>query len=134
MTFWFVCLLFVFGTLKIVVSSMPTSMVNAIIRKFELHPTLHIKDVTITKNGEVVEEEEKENILTEFNEGIFLERHYFPPSSSGTPLIIEMNDTKKKMSFAVYSYDEYVDVFKTYKKKVIAYRMRSKYLQSHFSS
>ena len=134
MTFWFVFLLIVFGAFKVLVSSMPTSTIDAIIKKFELHPTLNIDDVTISLNGERIDEKKKREILTHFNEGIFLERHYFPPNSSGTPLIIEMNNPNKKISFAVYSYDEHVDVFKTYKRKVIAYRIRSKYLQSHFSS
>lgn len=133
MTFWFVFLLIVFGAFKVLVSSMPTTTIDAIIKKFELHPTLNADDVTILLNGKRIDEEKKREILTHFNEGIFLERHYFPLNSSGIPIVIETNHTKKKITYSIYSYDEYVDVFKTYKKKVITYRMRSKYFQTHYS-
>ena len=39
-TTWFIVTLFIFGALKVLVSSMPTSVVESIISRFELHQKL----------------------------------------------------------------------------------------------
>lgn len=130
MTTWFIVTLFIFGALKVLVSSMPTSVVESIISRFELHQKLDEENTTVTVNGESIEGEMKLQVIHEFNEALFLDKHYFPPQGNGTPIVMETKKGKREIRFSVYSYEEHVDVVKQYKKKVVAYRLRSKSLQS----
>ncbi|MGG5738405.1 MULTISPECIES: YfmQ family protein [Bacillus cereus group] len=130
MTTWFIVTLFIFGALKVLVSSMPTSVVESIISRFELHQKLDEENTTITVDGESIEGEMKLQVIHEFNEALFLDKHYFPPQGNGTPIVMETKKGKREIRFSIYSYEEHVDVIKQYKKKVVAYRLRSKSLQS----
>ncbi|MED0992973.1 YfmQ family protein [Bacillus nitratireducens] len=130
MTTWFIVTLFIFGALKVLVSSMPTSVVESIISRFELHQKLDEENTTVTVDGESIEGEMKLQVIHEFNEALFLDKHYFPPQGNGTPIVMETKKGKREIRFSIYSYEEHVDVIKQYKKKVVAYRLRSKSLQS----
>ena len=63
-------------------------------------------------------------LLHDFNEGFF--RSLLTPHNEGTPLIINAKRGKKDFIFYIYSHEEHVDVVKQYKKKVVAYSLRSK--------
>ncbi|WP_459500654.1 YfmQ family protein [Bacillus sp. C1] len=130
MTTWFIVMLVLFGAFKIIVASIPTSVVESFISKFELHPQLNEGDVTVAIAGKYLEGEEKTEIIDQFNEAIFLEKYYFPPQSNGTPVVIHTKRGKNDIRFSVYSYDDHVDVIKQYKKKVVGYSLRSKDLQN----
>jgi hypothetical protein len=130
MTTWFIVTLFIFGALKVLVSSMPTSVVESIISRFELHQKLDEENTTVTVDGKSIEGEMKLQVIHEFNEALFLDKHYFPPQGNGTPIVMETKKGKREIRFSIYSYEEHVDVVKQYKKKVVAYRLRSKSLQS----
>ncbi|MBY0600428.1 YfmQ family protein [Bacillus bingmayongensis] len=130
MTTWFIVMLILFGGFKIVVASIPTSVVESFISRFELHPQLNNEAVTVTIDGKCLDGEEKIQIVDYFNEAIFLEKYYFPPQGSGTTLVIDTKRGKIDVRFSVYSYDDHVDVVKQYKKKVVAYSLRSKSLQN----
>ncbi|PFK33112.1 hypothetical protein COI93_18800 [Bacillus cereus] len=132
MTTWFVVMLVIFGAFKIIVTSIPTSVVESLISRFALHPQLNAGDVTVTIDGESLEDEEKIQMIDQFNEAIFLEKYYFPPQSSGTPIVIHMKNGKNDLSYSMYNYDDHIDVVKQYKKKVVAYSLRSKELQNRF--
>ncbi|MEY8348580.1 YfmQ family protein [Bacillus cereus] len=132
MTTWFVVMLVIFGAFKIIVASIPTSVVESLISRFALHPQLNAGDVTVTIDGKCLEDEEKIQMIDQFNEAIFLEKYYFPPQSSGTPVVIHMKKGKNDLSYSMYSYDDHIDVVKQYKKKVVAYSLRSKELQNRF--
>ncbi len=129
-TTWFIVTLFIFGALKVLVSSMPTSVVESIISRFELHQKLDEENTTVTIDGESIKGEMKVQVIHEFNEALFLDKHYFPPQGNGTPIVMETKKGKREIRFSIYSYEEHVDVIKQYKKKVVAYRLRSKSLQS----
>lgn len=130
MTTWFIVTLFIFGALKVLVSSMPTSVVESIISRFELHQKLDEENTTVTIDGESIKGEMKVQVIHEFNEALFLDKHYFPPQGNGTLIVMETKKGKREIRFSIYSYEEHVDVIKQYKKKVVAYRLRSKSLQS----
>ena len=51
MTTWFIVTLFIFGALKVLVSSMPTSVVESIISRFELHQKLDEENTSISIDG-----------------------------------------------------------------------------------
>ena len=130
MTTWFIVLLVVFGAFKIIVSSLPNSVIESIISRYETHPQLDEENVTVTINGNSLEGEKKSQIINDFNEGLFLDRYYAPPQNEGTPLIINAKRGKKDFTFYIYSHEEHVDVVKQHKKKVVAYSLRSKNLQN----
>ncbi|EJQ43301.1 hypothetical protein IEE_03479 [Bacillus cereus BAG5X1-1] len=130
MTTWFIVLLVVFGAFKIIVSSLPNSVIESIISRYETHPQLDEENVTVTINGNSLEGDKKSQIITDFNEGLFLDRYYAPPQNEGTPLIINAKRGKKDFTFYIYSHEEHVDVVKQHKKKVVAYSLRSKNLQN----
>ncbi|MBJ7984325.1 YfmQ family protein [Bacillus cereus] len=130
MTTWFIVLLVVFGAFKIIVSSLPNSVIESIISRYETHPQLDEENVTVTINGNSLEGEKKSQIINDFNEGLFLDRYYAPPQNESTPLIINAIRGKKDVTFYIYSHEEHVDVVKQHKKKVIAYSLRSKNLQN----
>lgn len=129
-TTWFIVTLFIFGALKVLVSSMPTSVVESIISRFELHQKLDEEHTTVSLAGKNIEGEKKLQVIHEFNEALFLDKHYFPPHGEGTPIIIETKKGKRTITLSIYSYEEHVDVIKQYKKNVVAYRLRSKRLQT----
>ncbi|OFD50252.1 hypothetical protein BWGOE3_17110 [Bacillus mycoides] len=131
MTTWFIVLLVVFGAFKIIVSSLPNSVIESIISRYETHPQLDEENVTVTINGNSLEGDKKSQIITDFNEGLFLDRYYAPPQNEGTPLIINAKRGKKDFTFYIYSHEEHVDVVKQHKKKVVAYSLRSKNLQNN---
>lgn len=129
-TTWFIVTLFIFGALKVLVSSMPTSVVESIISRFELHQKLDEEHTTVSLDGKNIEGEKKTQVIHEFNEALFLDKHYFPPRGEGIPIIIETKKGKRTITLSIYSYEEHVDVIKQYKKNVVAYRLRSKSLQT----
>lgn len=129
-TTWFIVTLFIFGALKVLVSSMPTSVVESIISRFELHQKLDEEHTTVSLDGKNIEGEKKLQVIHEFNEALFLDKHYFPPHGEGIPIIIETKKGKRIITLSIYSYEEHVDVIKQYKKNVVAYRLRSKSLQT----
>ncbi|MEK4932342.1 MULTISPECIES: YfmQ family protein [Bacillus] len=131
MTTWFIVLLVVFGAFKIIVSSLPNSVIESIISRYETHPQLDEENVTVTINGNSLEGEKKSQIINDFNEGLFLDRYYAPPQNESTPLIINAKRGKKDFTFYIYSHEEHVDVVKQHKKKVVAYSLRSKNLQNN---
>ncbi|PEE39163.1 YfmQ family protein [Bacillus pseudomycoides] len=130
MTTYFIVMLIILGGLKIIVTCLPSSVVKSLSSKFELHPKLSDAAVTVTIDGKQLEGKDKIQIIDQFNEAIFLEKYYFPPQSSGTPVVINTKKGKTDVRFSVYSYDDHVDVIKQYKKKVVGYSLRSKGLQN----
>ncbi|MED0962508.1 MULTISPECIES: YfmQ family protein [Bacillus] len=130
MTTWFIVLLVVFGAFKIIVSSLPNSVIESIISRYETHPQIDEENATITINGNSLEGDKKSQIINDFNEGLFLDRYYAPPQNEGTPLIINAKRGKKDFIFYIYGHEEHVDVVKQHKKKVVAYSLRSKNLQN----
>ncbi|WP_078410539.1 YfmQ family protein [Priestia abyssalis] len=129
MTWSFVILLILAALAKVVLTCLPTGVVEWMISKFELHPTLNDENTTVTIDGKRLEGEEKNEIINDFNEALFLEKYDIHPENRGTPLVIDTKRGKNNISFFVYIYNNRVDVVKRYKKKVVAYRLRSDSLQ-----
>lgn len=71
MTTWFIVMLVVFGAFKIIVSSLPNSVIESIISRFETHPQLEEENVTVTMNGNNLVGKQKSKIIHDFNEGLF---------------------------------------------------------------
>lgn len=130
---------FLLAAIKIILTCMPSDLVDWILSKFALHPTLESKDVKVTYNGKHLEPEEKIKFTDSFNEATFLKKYYiFPgneplflnPETDVSPIVIDMKRGKKTITLSVFCYADHVDVVKQYKNKVVAYSLRSDFLQT----
>ena len=130
---------FILAAIKIVLTCMPSDLVDWILRKFALHPTLDIKDVKVTYNGKHLESEEKTKFIDHFNEATFLKKYFvvqgheqlfLNPETNISPIVVDMKKGKKPITLFVFCYAEHVDVVKQYKNKVVAYQLRSDQLQT----
>ncbi|RTQ87779.1 YfmQ family protein [Lysinibacillus telephonicus] len=135
---WTAVLLIVGGILLKLLTSPPSAVVGWVVSRFALHPKLDSKYATITFNGKQLDEEEKNKLINNFNEALFLERyHIFPgneeiflhPETNVIPFVINVKRRKKEVNFFVYSHDDHVDVVKQRKKKIASYSLSSEYLQ-----
>lgn len=136
---WTIVSIIVISLIKILMTCLPTGTVEWLMRKFDVHSKLNVQEVTVTLDGKEINGEEKEKIINNFNEAIFIEKqyifpgteeHYLQPENSKTPLVIESKSGgKHPVKLLVFQYDDHVDVVKQYKKKVAAYSLNSKDLQ-----
>ena len=139
MTWVLVLSIIIASAIKIILTCPPTSLVEWFLSKFEIHSKLIDNNDTITINGITLEDQKKKQFVQSFNEAVFLERYYiFPgnenaflhPKNNRFPFVIDTKKGKKSIKLFVYRYHDHVDVVKQYKKKIIAYGLRSEYLQN----
>lgn len=90
--------------LKIVITCLPTGTVNWLLSKFETHSKLKEEDVTVTFGDKILEGKEKIKFIDQFNEGIFIKKHYIHPGNeqnflsppkAGTPVIMDVKRGKQ---------------------------------------
>ncbi|MEH7741580.1 YfmQ family protein [Bacillus subtilis] len=135
---WAIVMLILMSLVKIVLTCIPTGVMEWLLSKFEVHPKLNDENAVISLNGKRLKDEEKKQVIDYLNEAIFMEKYYiYPgdeerylhPENGGTPLVIDTKQGKKDVKLFVYRYNDHIDVVKQYKKKVIAYRLLSESLQ-----
>lgn len=132
MSIWAILVpLIIIKVVLITLACVPNAMAEWVTRKFELHPKLSAETVTITIDEKQLEEDEKNQIVNFFNQAIYLDRYGYLPEKKGTPLIIDTKVGKDSVRFALYFYNDRIDVFKESKKKVTAYYLSSKTLSEH---
>lgn len=134
--FWIVGII---SSIVIIIStSLTNNAVERIISKFEIHPKLIDENVIVTIDGKRLEGKDKIQVINDFNEAIYLKRYYIirgteelylHPVNNVPPLIIDISNDKKDIRLFVYRYKDRVDVIKRYKKKMVAYSLRSDSLQ-----
>lgn len=136
---WAVAISFAVGVIIKLIMSPPSAVVEWILGKFALHQKLKSNEVTVTFNGNPLEEEEKSRFTAYFNEATFLKKYYiFPgnealflnPDASVPPIVVHLNRGKTSVNLYVYCYESHVDIVKQYKKKVLSYCLRSEHLQN----
>ncbi|WP_042455825.1 YfmQ family protein [Neobacillus dielmonensis] len=135
---WTIFWIVIISLIKILITCMPTGVVEWITSKFEVHPKLNEADVTLTIEGKTLEGEGKSQIIRHLNEAAFLEKHYiYPgtedqflhPENNGTSIIIDAIRGKQVVRLFVFCNEDQIDVVKQYKKKLTAYSLRSDHLQ-----
>ncbi|WP_462412782.1 YfmQ family protein [Neobacillus sp. Marseille-QA0830] len=135
---WTVIAIILISLVKILITCLPTGVVEWIMGKFEVHSKLSEADVTITIDGNSIEGEAKKQLIHDFNEAIFLKRQYiYPgtedsylyPEGSQNPIVIDVKKGKKDVRLFVFCYKDQVDVVKQAQKKVTAYCLRSDIMQ-----
>ncbi|AGE62605.1 hypothetical protein C663_0764 [Bacillus subtilis XF-1] len=135
---WAIVMLILMSLVKIVLTCLPTGVIEWLLGKFEGHAKRSDENASLSLDGKRLEGAEKQKVIDQFNEAVFLEKYYiYPgdeerylhPENGGTPLVIDTKKGKKDVKLFVYRYDDHIDVVKQYKKKVIAYRVLSESLQ-----
>ncbi|MCU7711354.1 YfmQ family protein [Priestia sp. JV24] len=136
---WIVVLsIIVVSALKLLITTMPTPVVKWFLGRFELHSKLTPSHVSIKKNGKILEGEEKDKFIANFNEATFLEKyyvhsgnqqHFLHPENTKNPYVIDAKRGKSNVKLSVYTYKDRVDVVKQYKKRIEAYSLLSDPLQ-----
>ncbi len=137
---WTVIVIVVVSALKLLITCLPTPVVEWLHSKFKLHPTLSIDSAVVKRNGSTIEGEEKTQIIEAFNKATFLDQyyvhdgnrtHYLNLEQNETPVIIHSVHGKHTFELFIYSYSDHVDVVKKFKKKVLAYRILSDEFQTN---
>ncbi|KKB72519.1 MULTISPECIES: YfmQ family protein [Bacillus] len=138
MTWLFVTMLILMSLVKLVLTCLPSGVVEWISAKFEVHSKLSGENADVTIGGKRLEGQDKKEVIQHFNEAIFMEKYYiYPgdehlylhPKDSGTPVVIDTKKGKKDVRLWIFAYNDRVDVVKQYKKKVVAYCLQSDILQ-----
>lgn len=135
---WTIISIILISLLKILITCLPTGPVEWLIRKFETHSKLGDENITLSIDGRRLEGGDKMKVINDFNEAIFLKKHYIFPGTeelylnrenSDSPIVIETKRGKKDVKLFVYRYKDRVDVVKQFKKKLVAYSLMSESLQ-----
>jgi hypothetical protein len=106
--------------------SPPPFVKKWLVSRFELHPQLNEESVSVTINEKPLMGEDKKQWVDYFNQATFLKKYDWVPKRDETaPLVIESEQGKKKIRFSLYIRESRVDVFREYKKKVVAYYISS---------
>ncbi|NHM30842.1 YfmQ family protein [Neobacillus terrae] len=138
MTWAVVVSIILISLVKILMTCLPTGIVEWLISNFEVHSKLKSEDVTITLGDRHLEGQSKIQIIHDFNNAAFLERNYIwpgneqvylNPENSGTRLVIDTKRGKKDVRLFVFIYNDRIDVVKKFKKKLQAYSLDSENLQ-----
>lgn len=138
MTWLFVTMLIIMSLVKLVLTCLPSGVVEWISAKFEVHSKLGGENADVTIGGKRLEGQDKKEVIQHFNDAIFMEKYYiYPgdehlylhPKDSGTPVVIDTKKGKKDVRLWIFTYGDRVDVVKQYKKKVVAYCLQSDILQ-----
>lgn len=136
---WTVVITIVIGIILKMIMSPPSAVVEWIVSKFALHPKLDSTEVTVSYDGKLLDGEEKIKITDDFNNASFLKQYdifqgneklFLHPETNVKPIVINVNRGTKNTQIFVFCYDDYVDVVKQYKKKVVSYRLSSVHLQN----
>lgn len=116
--------------MKTMVASPPSIVVDWFVKKIDtLHPRLTDDAVTVSLDEKQLEGEEKTSVVNFFNQATFLKKYdVLPVRGTTIPLIIEFKKGNKPVKFYLYIYSDRVNVFKEYKKKVVAYYLSAENL------
>ncbi|AIZ60702.1 hypothetical protein QR42_10630 [Bacillus sp. WP8] len=140
---WIVTSLVVFSLLKLLVTSLPSGVVERLFSRYAVHAKVTSDQTTMTFQGRPLDDQRTSEIIQHFNDAIFIERYYiYPgdeerflhPQEGPAPLTMQTKLGKHDVTLYLYHYDDHVDVVRQFthkpKKKLTAYRLRSEPLQT----
>ncbi|WP_144486459.1 YfmQ family protein [Bacillus pumilus] len=139
---WIVTSLVVFSLLKLLVTSLPSGVVERLFSRYAVHAKVTSDQTTIMFEDRPLDDQQASDIIQHFNDAIFIERYYiYPgdeerflhPQEGPAPLTMQTKLGKHDVTLYLYHYDDHVDVVRQFthkpKKKLTAYRLRSEPLQ-----
>ncbi len=130
MTWISIIALVLFCIIKILMTCLPTGVVDWLLDKYRLHLRLNNLETEIIYNEMKVDGENKEKIIKVFNEAVVREKYSLYPGSEETylhstnaeySLIIHTKKGNKNIKLFLNSYKDHVDIVKKYKNKIVAY-------------
>lgn len=130
MTWISIIALVLFCIIKILMTCLPTGVVDWLLDKYRLHLRLNNLDTEIIYNDMKVDGANKDAIIKIFNEAIVREKYSLYPGSEETylnsksaeySLIIHTKKGNKNIKLFLNSYQDHVDIVKRYKNKIVAY-------------
>ncbi|PRR93077.1 MULTISPECIES: YfmQ family protein [unclassified Bacillus (in: firmicutes)] len=140
---WIVTSLVVFSLLKLLVTSLPSGVVERLFSRYAVHAKVTSDQTTIMFEDRPLDDQQTSEIIQHFNDAIFIERYYiYPgdeerflhPQEGSAPLTMQTKLGKHDVTLYLYHYDDHVDVVRQFthkpKKKLTAYRLRSEPLQT----
>ncbi|MDR0125110.1 MULTISPECIES: YfmQ family protein [Bacillus] len=140
---WIVTSLVVFSLLKLLVTSLPSGVVERLFSRYAVHAKVTSDQTNLTFQGRPLDDQQKSKIIQHFNDAIFIERYYiYPgdeerflhPKEGPAPLTMQTKLGKQDVTLYLFHYDDHVDVVRQFthkpKKKLTAYRLRSEPLQT----
>ncbi|MER3125815.1 YfmQ family protein [Bacillus pumilus] len=140
---WIVTSLVVFSLLKLLVTSLPSGVVERLFSRYAVHAKITSDQTTIMFQDRPLDDQQTSEIIQHFNDAIFIERYYiYPgdeerflhPQEGPAPLTMQTKLGKHNVTLYLYHYDDHVDVVRQFthkpKKKLTAYRLRSEPLQT----
>jgi hypothetical protein len=140
---WIVTSLVVFSLLKLLVTSLPSGVVERLFSRYAVHAKVTSDQTTIMFEDRPLNDQQVSEIIQHFNDAIFIERYYiYPgdeerflhPQEGPAPLTMQTKLGKHDVTLYLYHYDDHVDVVRQFthkpKKKLTAYRLRSEPLHT----
>ncbi|GIQ69479.1 YfmQ family protein [Xylanibacillus composti] len=128
-----------FSLIKIMMTCLPTGVVEWLLNQFRVHEALRSTDVSISYGDVPLEDEDKDQMIVFFNQANLLETHYVWPGAEhlyagngGVPFIITMRG-KSSASIRLFDGGDHIAVIKQSKRKLIAYSLGSEQLLQHMS-
>jgi hypothetical protein len=130
MTWITIIALVFFCIIKILMTCLPTGVVDWLLDKYRLHLKLNNMETEIIYNEMKIDGENKEAIIKIFNEAIVREKYSLYPGSEETylnakdaeySLVIHTKKGNKNINLFLNSYQDHVDIVKKYKNKMVAY-------------
>ena len=130
MTWISIIALALFCMIKVLMTCLPTGVVDWLLDKYKMHLKLNDLETEIIYNERKVDGENKETIIKLFNEAIVREKYslypgseetYLKPNNAEYSLIIHTKKGNKNIKLFLNSYDDHVDIVKKYKNKIVAY-------------
>ncbi|MDQ0189900.1 hypothetical protein JI721_05110 [Alicyclobacillus cycloheptanicus] len=94
-----------------------------LITRFELHYALDADTSTVSVGGRPVERAEKQQIIEDYNQAIFIQRYDYPPQPQVTPIVVHTKQGNADVTLSLYVYADHVDVVKQRNKKSAAFRL-----------
>ena len=143
---WIVTSLVVFSLLKLLVTSLPSGVVERLFSRYAVQANVTSDPPTIMFEDRPLDDQQASDIIQHFNDAIFIERYYiYPgdeerflhPQEGPAPLTMQTKLGKHDVTLYLYHYDDHVDVVRQFthkpKKKLTAYRLRSEPLQTSYN-
>ncbi len=76
---WIVTSLVVFSLLKLLVTSLPSGVVERLFSRYAVHAKVTSDQTTMTFQGRPLDDQQTSEIIQHFNDAIFIERYYIYP-------------------------------------------------------
>ncbi|MFS0656443.1 YfmQ family protein [Bacillus sp. 179-C3.3 HS] len=140
---WVVTSLVVFSLLKLLVTSLPSGVIERLFNRYAVHAKITSDQTNMTFQDRPLDDQQTSQVIQYFNDAIFIERYYIHPgdeerflhpNEGPAPLTVQTKLGKQDVTFYLFHYDDHIDVVRQYthqpKKKLTAYRLRSEPLQT----